>query len=168
MKSDQYRLASVLVIIYGNPANIIMTRKPQSMKYHAGEISFPGGKFDSDDADLLHTAIREASEEIGLSITLQQVIGQLDTVVTLNSGFMILPFITILDEIPALCANSEVEEILHIPLWPFLKTMAVDPDPEHNKIKGMHIFKYQNHIVWGASSRILQQIKNRLNFQSLM
>lgn len=57
------------------------------MKFHAGEISFPGGKLDSNDSDLLETALRETSEEIGLVITRDQIVGQLEPVVTLNSGF---------------------------------------------------------------------------------
>ncbi|MBT8251317.1 MAG: NUDIX domain-containing protein, partial [Nitrosopumilus sp.] len=62
---EKYRLASVLVVIYGKEPLIVMTEKPQDMKFHAGEISFPGGKLEDDDSDLLDTALRETSEEIG-------------------------------------------------------------------------------------------------------
>ena len=91
------------------------------MKFHAGEISFPGGKLDSDDSDLLDTALRETSEEIGLTISKEQVVGQLEPVITLNSGFLILPFVSIVDEIPPLSANREVEKIFHIPLDSFIE-----------------------------------------------
>ena len=158
----KYRLASVLVIIYGDAPIVIMTEKPKHLKFHAGEISFPGGKFDDNDSDLLETALRETSEEIGLTITKDQVIGQLDPVITLNSGFLIFPFVTILESIPTLSANAEVEKIFHIPLEPFLKTAAKDPDPNHNIIQEMFTFEYQNQIIWGASARILKQIKNYL------
>ena len=158
----RYRLASVLVVIYGKEPIIIMTEKPKHMKFHAGEISFPGGKLDTNDSDLLQTALRETSEEIGLAITRKQVTGQLEPVVTLNSGFLILPFISVIDEIPTLAANPEVEKIFHITLEPFLKTMANDPDPSHNLIQEMYTFEYQNQIVWGASARILKQIQNLL------
>jgi len=158
----RYRLASVLVVIYGKEPIIIMTEKPKHMKFHAGEISFPGGKLDTNDSDLLQTALRETSEEIGLAITRKQVTGQLEPVVTLNSGFLILPFISVIDEIPTLAANPEVEKIFHITLEPFLKTMANDPDPSHNLIQEMYTFEYQNQIVWGASARILRQIQNLL------
>ena len=158
--NEKYRLASVLVVIYGESPIVVMTEKPKHMKFHAGEISFPGGKFDVDDSDLLETALRETSEEIGLTITRDQVIGQLESVITLNSGFLITPFVSVIDEIPALSANSEVEQIFHIPLEPFLKTMAPDPDPSHNIIQEMYTFEYQDQIVWGASARILKQIKN--------
>ena len=161
LESDEkYRLASVLVVIYGENPIVVMTEKPKHMKFHAGEISFPGGKFDANDSDLLETALRETSEEIGLTITRDQVIGQLESVITLNSGFLIAPFVSVIDEIPPLSANSEVEQIFHIPLETFLKTMAPDPDPSHNIIQEMYTFEYQNQIVWGASARILKQIQN--------
>jgi 8-oxo-dGTP pyrophosphatase MutT (NUDIX family) len=157
------KLASILVVIYGNNPIIVMTEKTSHLKLHAGEISFPGGKFDPTDSDLLETALRETSEEIGLEVSKDQVIGQLEPVVTLNSGFTILPFISIVDEITSLSANSEVENILHIPLVSFLKTMADDTDPSHKRIQEMYTFEYQNKIIWGASARILKQIANRLN-----
>lgn len=158
----KFRLASILVVIYGDEPIVVMTEKPKHMKFHAGEISFPGGKLDSMDSDLLQTALRETSEEIGLTISKDQVIGQLDPVVTLNSGFLILPFVSVVDSIPPLSANCEVEKIFHIPLESFLKTEARDPDPSHNVIQEMYTFEYQNQIIWGASARILKQIHNCL------
>jgi len=163
IESDgKYRLASVLVVIYGKEPIIVMTEKPKHMKFHAGEISFPGGKLDYDDLDLLETALRETREEIGLLISKEQVIGQLEPVITLNSGFLILPFVSVVNEIPALSANAEVEKIFHIPLESFLKTETRDPEPLHNLIQEMYTFEYQNQIVWGASARILKQIKDCL------
>ena len=159
---NEFRLASILVVIYGKDPIVIMTEKPKHMKFHAGEISFPGGKLDSTDSDLLQTALRETSEEIGLKISKEQVIGQLEPVVTLNSKFLILPFISVVDEISPLSANCEVEKIFHIPLESFLKTAAKDPDPSHNIIQEMYTFEYQNQIVWGASARILKQIQSCL------
>ncbi len=152
------KLASILVVIYGESPIIVMTEKPKHMKFHAGEISFPGGKLDSTDSNLLETALRETREEIGLSLKPDQVIGQLEPVITLNSGFTILPFVSVIDEIPPLSANAEVEKIFHIPLESFLKTMANDPDPTHNLIQEMYTFEFQGNIVWGASARVLKQI----------
>ena len=161
--NTDYRLASVLVVIYDASPKIIMTEKPESMKFHAGEIAFPGGKFDATDSDLLETALRETGEEIGLHISRDQILGQLNPVKTLNSGFLILPFVCILKEIPPLVSNSEVEKIFHIPLEPLLDTIREDSDPDHNLIDGMYTFEYQGQIVWGASARILKQIESCLN-----
>jgi 8-oxo-dGTP pyrophosphatase MutT (NUDIX family) len=157
------KLASILVVIYGESPIVVMTEKPKHMKFHAGEISFPGGKLDSADSNLLETALRETSEEIGLNIKPDQVIGQLEPVITLNSGFTILPFVSVVDEITPLSANAEVEKIFHIPLESFLKTMTNDPDPTHNLIQEMYTFEYQGNIVWGASARVLKQIADMQN-----
>ena len=148
-------LASILVVIYGQSPIVVMTEKPKHMKFHAGEISFPGGKLDSLDSNLLETALRETREEIGLSIRPEQVIGQLDPVITLNSGFTILPFVSVVDEIPPL---------FHIPVESLLKTKARDPDPAHNLIQEMYTYEFQGKIVWGASARVLKQIADCLNF----
>jgi len=86
-------LASILVVIYGKDPIILMTEKPKHLKLHAGEISFPGGKFDPNDSDLLETALRETREEIGLRIPKNQVTGKLEPVITFNLGFTILPFV---------------------------------------------------------------------------
>ena len=159
-----YKMASVLIVIYGEQPIVVMTEKPKDLKFHAGEISFPGGKPEKNDSDLLDTALRETQEEIGLTISRKQIVGQLEPVVTLNSKFMILPFVSIVDRIPKLEANAEVEKIFHIPLEPFLKTVAPDPDPTHKRIQEMYTFEYKNQIVWGASARMLKQIQNRLEF----
>jgi len=162
------RLASVLIIIYGSEPVIIMTEKPKSMNMHAGEISFPGGKLIDEDYDLLETALRETKEEIDLTVTREQVLGQLEPVITLNSGFTITPFVCYLDTIPQLTANSEVEDILHIQLFPFLKTMSDDPNPEHKSIQEMYTFTHQKKIIWGASARMLKQIKKQLSKNNII
>ncbi|MEX1052911.1 MAG: CoA pyrophosphatase [Nitrosopumilaceae archaeon] len=162
-QNGQTKLAAVLVVIYGSESTIIMTQRPKTMNLHAGEISFPGGTWKQDDMDLLVTALREAKEEINLDISRQQIIGQLRTVTTLNSGFTIIPFVTIQSDIPKLKPNSEIEEILHIPLFPLLKTIEDDRDPSHKSIQEMYTFRYQNKLIWGASARILKQMINLLS-----
>ena len=100
----------------GTEPFILMTEKPKHLKFHAGEISFPGGKLDETDSNLLDTALRETREEIGLDVPREKVIGQLKPVTTLNSRFTIIPFVAIMDNISKLTANAEVEKIFEIPL----------------------------------------------------
>jgi len=165
---DENELASVLVIIYGKEPTILMTEKAKTLKVHAGEIAFPGGKWCAKDQDLLETAIRETKEELCLEVSKEQVVGQLDSVITLNSKYKITPFIAILETIPSLKTNSEVESILHIPLISFLNTMADDNLPEHRSIKEMHTFTFEKYHVWGASARMLKQIKVLLSEKNLL
>jgi len=165
---DGIELASVLIIIYGKDPFVIMTEKARNLKVHAGEIAFPGGKWFEKDHDLLETAIRETKEELCLDVSKEHVIGQLDSVITLNSKYRITPFIAILDTVPSLTANSEVESILHIPLAPFLNTMDEDVLPEHRSIKEMYTFTFEKHNVWGASARMLKQINTLLSKRNLL
>lgn len=152
------KLASVLIMIHGSEHKMIMTERPKTMNLHGGEISFPGGTWKEDDYDLLETALRETREEIGLHMSRQQIIGQLKPVTTLNSGFTIIPFISIEPVIPKLKPNSEIENILHIPMFPLFKTIENDKDPTHKSIQEMYTFRYQNNLIWGASARMIKQM----------
>ena len=156
------KLSSILVIIYGSEPKLLMIKKSKELKNHGGEIAFPGGKLNEDDNDLLETALRETEEEIGLSISREAVIAQLENVRTLNSGYTITPFVCILDNISNLKTNFEVESILNIPLIPFLQTLDDDRDPYHKSIQEMYTFTFEDKIVWGASARILKNLRNRL------
>jgi 8-oxo-dGTP pyrophosphatase MutT (NUDIX family) len=157
------KLASVLVIIYGTEPKVLMIEKSKKSNIHAGEIAFPGGKWTADDNDLLDTALRETREEIGLNISRENVIGQFENVVTLNSGFTISSFLSVLDNIQQLKTNSEVKSVLHMPLIPLLQTLSDDNDPNHKSIQGMYTFTYNDKVVWGASARILKHLVNRLS-----
>jgi len=156
------KFASVLILIFEESSNILMIKKPITMNHHGGEIAFPGGKISDEDSDLLDTAIRETREETGISVTRNQIIGQLKPVTTLNSGFTILPFICIVNKVNDFSPNSEVEEFFEIPLISLLQTLSNDEDPEHNSIQEMYTFTFQNHVIWGASARMLKQITDKL------
>ena len=160
--NDGTKLSSVLIIIFEDSPKTLMIKKPVTMKHHGGEIAFPGGKISNDDEDLLDTAIRETLEETGIKVKRDEVIGQLKPVTTLDSGFTILPFVCILNEVKNLTPNSEVDEFLKIPLIPFLQTLSDDSDPEHNSIQEMYIFTFEKHLIWGASARMLKQIVTKL------
>ncbi len=165
---DENELASVLVVIYGKEPFILMTEKAKSLKVHGGEISFPGGKWCAKDQDLLETAIRETEEELSLQISREQVIGQLDNVITLNSKYQITPFVAILENISPLQPNSEVKSILNIPLASCLKTMTKDTNPEHISIKEMYTLTFEKYNIWGASARMLRQLNTLLNKKKLL
>jgi len=159
--NNKTKLSSVLIIIFDNSPKILMIKKPITMNHHGGEIAFPGGKISNKDDNLLDTAIRETQEETGIIVNREDIIGQLRPVTTLNSGFTILPFVCILNEIKELTPNSEVDEFLEIPLIPFLQTLAKDLDPEHNSIQEMYTFTFEKHLIWGASARMLKQITTK-------
>ncbi len=162
VNNNETKLASVLIIIFAESPKILMIKKPITMNHHGGEIAFPGGKISDEDNDLLDTALRETKEETGITVEREKIIGQLEPVTTLNSGFTILPFVCILDKIENLMPNSEVDEFLEIPLITFLETLANDSDPKHNSIQEMYTFTFEDHLIWGASARMLKQITTKL------
>ena len=148
-----------------------MTRKRAGLRVHAGEISFPGGKPDPADADLLDTALRETREEVNLDVGRGQVVGQLDPVSTAGTGFSILPFVAVIEgprggglgaRACLRAAAGEVDEIIEFPLGPLLATMSADGDPAHRSGHEMLAFSLGGRIVWGASARILGQVARRL------
>lgn len=153
-----YRRAAVMVVVYGAPPVVVMTAKPAYLKLHAGEISFPGGKLEDCDAGVMDAAIRETREEISLHINHNQMIGMLDAVTTLTTGFVIVPYVAVLTDRPVMTPNSEVARILEIPLGALLDTVSPDTDPEHNAVQGMYTFTYGTIRIWGASARILKQM----------
>ena len=160
---SQSKLAAVMVIICGMEPTIIMTERPKTMNHHAGEISFPGGTWKKEDGDLLDTSIRETEEELGIKTNRYEIIGQLKPVTTLNSGFKITPFVTIMNQIPSIVTNSEIASVLKIPLFALLDTIEDDKDPSHKSIQEMYTFKFQDHIIWGASARMLKQIVTKIS-----
>ena len=63
-------------------------------------------------------------------------------------------------------ANSEVETFLQIPLVTFLETLENDMDPNHNSIQEMYIFTFEKNLIWGATARMLKQVKDKLTKES--
>jgi 8-oxo-dGTP pyrophosphatase MutT (NUDIX family) len=160
------RKAAVLIIVHSRNAipHIFLTRRSSKLKYHTGEISFPGGQYSKgDDLSILDTALRETREEIGLCFKSNDILGSLQTVHTLTSNFTIVPFITIQESIPApKIFASEVDCVLDVPLQETLAT--VEPDIEHYHIsqEGVYKFTFQRFVIWGATARILKQLYDHL------
>lgn len=173
------RPAAVLVAVCagrgaGEDPTVPMIRKRADLRVHAGEISFPGGKPEPRDADLLDTALRETLEEINLPVDRGQVVGQLDPVSTAGTGFVILPFVAVVGGGGARgaggdahggmrAAHGEVDEIIEFPLVGLLETMSEDGDPSHRSA-GLEALSFSlgGRTVWGASARILGQVARRL------
>ncbi len=114
-----YHESAVLILLfpYQQQIQICLIRRPGTMKNHAGQIAFPGGKREKEDKDLVHTALREAYEEIGVPGESVGVIGELSNVYVQVSAFLIKPVLGWLNEKPAVKIDSaEVDEVIFISL----------------------------------------------------
>lgn len=158
----EFKFAAVMITIHftnRNP-NVILIKRTRLVKNHAGEISFPGGNFMKVDNDMLETAIRETSEEVGIKIKREQVIGNLNAERTLSSRYIIYPYVSLLDRIPVIIdTNYEVEKIIDAPLIPLLKSRESDiKHQQEYSIPQLPKFTYKNETIWGATARILDQL----------
>jgi len=159
--------AAVLVIIHYNKdlPYIILTKRSSSVKSHASQISFPGGKYSKDeDNSLLDTALRETKEEIGITFTHEDILGRLSPVKTLTSNFVIVPFVTLIDNLPMpKIMTEEVEGIIDVPLFGILANLEADIEHyDHASHNNVYKFIFQENAVWGATARILKQLHDLL------
>lgn len=152
--------AAVLAIIHYSKSkpHIILTKRRENLKIHRGEISFPGGRFNQSDLTLMHTALREAKEEVGLAFEPSDVAGALRPVRTMTSNHFIVPFVTVQEKLPQLyVAQDEVAAVLDAPLVETLVTM--EPDKEHYRFSKTAVrFTFDENVIWGATARILKQL----------
>src|SRR5687767_8442733 len=127
------RDAAVLIPIVAVPEpTVIFTVRTDTLPSHKGQISFPGGSIDEDDASARDAALRETQEEIGLDPGNVRVLGELDDTPTFVSGYVVHPFVGWLDEKPSLTPNpAEVAEILHVPLAHLAEDIRQEPGFEH-------------------------------------
>ena len=153
--------AAVLVLLYPKDGEycVLLNKRSDQVEYHKGEISFPGGAQDPEDRDSLDTALRETKEEMGIGREHVTVLGELDEIET-RSNFRVNVFV---GEIPsAYCFTPsalEIAEVLEVPIaW--LRDPAnlrVETRWENNAPFTSHSYAYQDHLVFGATAKILQQ-----------
>ena len=156
---DNKKSSAVLVVLYTRhrQPHVLLIQRSEQLRLHAGQISFPGGIYEEPDDTLLTTALREIREELDMDIPASQVLSLLSTVQTLT-GYMISPFITVLNQLPPYRKNpGEVQKVLEIPLMPLLSTHH--PELGYSPKKQMVAYWYLEYRIWGATAKILHQIK---------
>ena len=157
--------AAVLVPLFidGGELGAVLTRRREDLRRHAGEISFPGGRQDDADADLVSTALREAAEEIGLPADAVEVVGALQPTPTIATGYAVYPFVGLIEpgRVWTLSAR-EVAEVLELPL------RAVRDGYRRQRLirRGLPIrtdtYVVGEHLIWGATARMLSDLFDRI------
>lgn len=159
------RPAAVLVPVVERPEpGVILTLRPETMRQHAGQISFPGGRIEPDDDGPVAAALREAAEEIGLDSARVEVIGIADRYVTVT-GFEVTPVVGILPpDLPLRPDPDEVADLFEAPLDFLL-------DPRHQIRRSVmwrgrerHYYEidYQERRIWGATAAMIVNLSRRL------
>lgn len=165
--SDSISNAAVMLLLHGEPTNpeIILTRRANHLKNHAGEVAFPGGMHDSRDSDLLATALRETQEEIGLAPSKIDVLGRLPADSPRLNNIRVTPFMGWVETAFSLAPDpSEIASVFNLPLNFML-------DIEHyqyfylaqRKIE-LPFVQYNNYKIWGFTLKVMvDMLNNTLN-----
>ncbi len=165
VEKDKAKLnpSAVLVpICYSNnEVKILLTKRLDNLKDHAGQISFPGGKIEKNDTSPIETALREANEEVGLRSDDVNILGNLDVYIT-GTGFRIMPIVSVVSDYSYLKANqNEVDEIFFLPLEFLMdaknhKKESATYEVNNKKYEyDYYVLPYKDYNIWGATAGML-------------
>lgn len=152
--------SAILIPIFKNEGkySLLFTKRPRTLKRHAGQVAFPGGIYEECDNDIEKTAIRETCEELGIKDENIKVLGRMDDMMT-STGYIISPFVGTIDSYNKIKINSEeIEELKMIPLFDL---MNISPRVEMRAFKQspypVYYYDYKNWVIWGATGKILKK-----------
>jgi 8-oxo-dGTP pyrophosphatase MutT (NUDIX family) len=159
------RAAVLVPIIKREPqASMLLTQRNTALSSHAGQVAFPGGKFDRDDRDATACALREAFEETGLAPRFVRPVGYLDPYQT-RTGFRVIPVVALVDTGFALSpAPDEVDAVFEVPL-------AFLMDPRHHRRetrtwqgseRHFYAMPWGERYIWGATAGMIRNLYERL------
>jgi 8-oxo-dGTP pyrophosphatase MutT (NUDIX family) len=157
--------AAVLVPLYvqARELHAVFTRRRDDLRRHPGEISFPGGRYDEGESDLVATALREAEEEIGLPPEAVDVLGALQPTPTIATGYAVYPFVGMIDAGRAWTLSPrEVAEVLEFSLAELLAGYARRRLVRRGLPIRTDTYVVGDHLIWGATARILGDLLDRI------
>ena len=160
--SKEAKLGGVSIVLYPHNNEIVMPliKRPDYEGVHGGQISFPGGKREDQDSDLIATAFRETEEEIGVPRDSMKMVGTLSELYIFASDFQVLPVVAALEQRPIFDPDpTEVSAVVEVGLGHLL-------DPKNRKrkelvVRGFAIdapyFEVEEEVVWGATAMMLNE-----------
>ena len=155
--------AAVLVPFFERAGeyHLLFTLRTSNLPTHKGDVSFPGGRADKKDASLLHTALRESEEELGLCPSDVQMIGPLDDLRTMASNYVVTPYVGQIPHPYDFQPNAwEVAEIFSVP-FTFLADRG-NLNAETWLYDGATIpiqtYRYRGYKIWGATQRMIENM----------
>ena len=147
---------------------LILTERAERLTSHSGQIAFPGGKVDAEDESPVHTAMREAQEEIGLDRRHVEVLGSLPSYLT-GSAYLVTPVVALVDPACCLCPNpDEVADVFEVPLQFLMNPANHERHALHweGSRREWYAMPYRHHgeqgeverYIWGATAGMLRNL----------
>ena len=154
------RAAVLVPIVDRGEACLVFAQRTDRVGHHAGQISFPGGRIDPEDADDLAAALREAHEEVGLEPARVEPLGLLDDTETVATQFVITPFVGVVRG-PVVWQpdGEEIEKVIEVPVSALLERgcFRVERWERDGVARDVYFYDYRGDTIWGATARILKQ-----------
>ena len=159
--ADQEREAAVIAPVVDRPGDpsVLFTKRADHLPDHPGQMSFPGGGREPEDADLRDTALREADEEIGLQRREVDFVGRLDDIRTITD-YSVRPFVATIPDRRYEPSDAEVAEIAVLSLAALCDLDNYESERRDHPYYGdirLHFFYVDGFTVWGATARMLVQ-----------
>lgn len=155
-------VAAVLVPLFrkDGEVHVLLTKRSDAVEHHKGEVSFPGGKLDDDDVDLLHCALRETYEEVGILPSDVRIVGEMDDFYTVATSYLVVPFVGMIPYPYALTPSArEIDEVIGVPIEIFFDPSRRSTEIWHFNGTPLEIisYKWRGYNIWGATARILSK-----------
>lgn len=166
LTEEKLREAAVLIGLIPRPAGwtVLLTKRTEHMNAHAGQVAFPGGRVDANDAGHVAAALRETEEEVGIAGKHIRPIGFLERFATI-SGFVVTPVVAILSpQITPKPQLSEVAAIFEAPLTLFLDPAQCQFETREylGRTRKIASFQHGEHRIWGATASMMLNFCERL------
>jgi 8-oxo-dGTP pyrophosphatase MutT (NUDIX family) len=157
--------AAVLVPLYIEDGELhaVFTKRREDLRRHPGEISFPGGRYDEGELDLIATALREAEEEIGLRADAVEILGALQPTPTIATGYAVYPFVGMIEPGHTWTLSPrEVAEVIELSLPQLLAGYKRRRLVRRGLPIRTDTYLVGDHLIWGATARILADLFDRI------
>jgi 8-oxo-dGTP pyrophosphatase MutT (NUDIX family) len=153
------RAAVLVPLVDRGEAHLAFAQRTDRVGHHAGQISFPGGRVDPEDADDLSAALREAEEEVGLPRAVVEPLGLLDDTETFATQYVITPWVGVIREPPAWRPDGEeIEKVIEVPVAALLARgcFRVEQWERNGVLRDVYFYDHPGAMIWGATARILK------------
>lgn len=157
------KIAAVVILLYPFKELIytVFIQRPDYEGVHGGQISFPGGKAEDGDSDIIATALRESREEIGIDPSILNITGILTPLFIPVSNTLVTPVTCYMSSRPVFNTDpSEVKFLIEAPVSAFIDTSVIKTVPMHirNEPINVRYFDYNGNVIWGATAMMFNEL----------